>query len=184
MWPDTISRFAYTWKKGGRGEWAEIRTQRQSWSADAALFSENVDLGLVKKKRGIKVPYFIWIFANDTLPFVETSNVTICRYFCHLKFLLDVPLRSIFPINLRKLCVIFLNLNVRVERATDLLLSFSNSFFPSFTIKTLKFLIENSSKIDLKISGEGKCFARLFSLVLQQSCNEMTRLSSQPVHDF
>lgn len=91
---------------------------------------------------------------------------------------MSLPLRSIFPINLKKLRVIFLNRNVRLERTTDLLLFFSNSssfFFLYGTIKILvKFLIENSSKIDLKISGEGgkDVLSRRNS---QQPRNEITR---------
>lgn len=88
------------------------------------------------------------------------------------------PLRSIFPINLRKLCVISLNRNVR-ERNDGFITFFSNSssffFFFYGTIKT-----ENSSKIDLKISeeGRGKYFARKNVLSCrnpQQSCNEIAR---------
>lgn len=81
------------------------------------------------------------------------------------------PLRSIFPINLRKLYVISLNRNVR-ERTTDLLLFFQFRFF--FFTARLK------PKIHLKISGEGrgKCFARKDVLSCrnpQQSCNEIAR---------
>lgn len=83
------------------------------------------------------------------------------------------PLRSIFPINLRKLCVISLNRNVR-ERNDGFITFFSNSssffFFFYGTIKT-----ENSSK---NLGGRKSVSqGRMFSLVATRNnlANEIAR---------